>query len=676
MDNREYAQLFLTESREHVAAVNQSLLQLERDSTGPGGASAVGEIFRAVHTIKGMAATMGYTLVADLAHELETVLDSVRRGEMSIEATIMDTLFRSADVLEQAVEAAVAGREGDIVAADLIAALRALTAAPIAPHGVPAPPATAPSEPASATAAQATPPGAELVRIWLHPETPLRGVRAFLIVQALATIGEVVSTTPPIAALQTEDFDNEFSVRLATSQPAGEIERVARAVGDVFEVQVGEPRASGAWAAPTPAWGLPAISMTPAHDMAALSAMTLTPAHGVMTTPSTETRSESGRVRSVRIDVRRLDALMNLIGELVIARGRLTQLATELGDLSLEETVMQSSRLITELRDEITASRMVPVSQVFDRFPRVVRDAARAVGKPVDFVVDGKDIELDRSMLEEIADSLVHLLRNAVDHGIETAEVRAAAGKPAVGRLVLSAVRDRSAVVIKVSDDGKGIDRERVLARAKRDGLVDESKTDLTEDELLRLLARPGFSTAEKVTGLSGRGVGVDAVYTKVRALGGAMDIRSVPGQGTTVLIRLPLTLAIMRALLARVGAETYAIPLAHVSETVELVPDVLRTVKGKEVLLARDEVLPLLRLRTLVGLPAYSPATEIDLEHVVVIDLGDRRAGLVIDELTGQEEIVVKQYDAVRDGPPFFGGATLLGDGRPSLIVDVSSLL
>jgi two-component system chemotaxis sensor kinase CheA len=279
-------------------------------------------------------------------------------------------------------------------------------------------------------------------------------------------------------------------------------------------------------------------------------------------------------------------------------------------------------------------------------------------------------------MLDEIADSLVHLLRNAVDHGIEPAEVRAAAGKPAVGRLVLSAVRDRSAVVIKVSDDGKGIDRERVLARAKRDGLVDESKTDLTEDELLRLLARPGFSTAEKVTGLSGRGVGVDAVYTKVRALGGAMDIRSVPGQGTTVLIRLPLTLAIMRALLARVGAETYAIPLAHVSETVELVPDVLRTVKGKEVLLARDEVLPLLRLRTLVGLPAYAPATEIDLEHVVVIDLGDRRAGLVIDELTGQEEIVVKQYDAVRDGPPFFGGATLLGDGRPSLIVDVSSLL
>lgn len=662
MDNREYGQLFLTESREHVAAVNQALLQLERDATGPDAAAAVGAVFRSVHTIKGMAATMGYGVVADLAHELETVLDRIRRGEQGIDVAIMDTLFRSTDVLEQAVEAAVAGREGDVAAAaaNLVAALRAATAASLAYN-------TATSSPNVAS-----PDRGDLVRIRLLPDAPLRGVRAFLIVQSLAKLGTVTSTTPPLEALQRDEFEAEFFVRVVTSRSSAEIERIVRAAGDVEAVQVGDV-APAVWStSPTPAWGTAAIGMTPAHDMAA---MTLTPAHGIPSA-SGETRSDGGRARSVRIDVRRLDALMNLIGELVIARGRLSQLAGEMGSLALEETVMQSSRLITELRDEITASRMVPVSQVFDRFPRVVRDASKAVGKPVEFVVEGKDIELDRSMLDEIADSLVHLLRNAVDHGIEGPEMRAAAGKPKTGRLVLSAVRDRSAVVIKVSDDGKGIDRERVLERAKRDGLVDPAKNDLTEDELLRLLARPGFSTAEKVTGLSGRGVGVDAVYTKVRALGGAMDIRSAPGQGTTVLIRLPLTLAIMRALLARVGGETYAIPLAHVSETVELVPDVLRTVKGREVLLARDEVLPLLRLRSLVGLPPYEPPTEIDLEHVVVIDLGDRRAGLVIDELTGQEEIVVKQYDAVRDGPPFFGGATLLGDGRPSLIVDVSSLL
>jgi two-component system, chemotaxis family, sensor kinase CheA len=385
--------------------------------------------------------------------------------------------------------------------------------------------------------------------------------------------------------------------------------------------------------------------------------------------------SRNSRARHVRIDVRRLDALMNLAGELVIARGRLTKLSSDLGNADLEETVTQASALITELRDEITASRMVPMSHVFDRFPRIVRDAARSVGKPIDFVVEGKDIELDRSMLDELGDSIVHLLRNAIDHGIEDSEKRAAAGKPEMGRLVLSAARDRSAVVIKVSDDGKGIDRARVLARAKRDGLMDPSRTELTEDELLRLIARPGFSTAEAVTNMSGRGVGVDAVYTRVRSLGGAMDIRSVQGQGTTMILRLPLTLAVVRAVLARIENETYAIPLAHVSESIELHPDDVRTVNGREVLLARDEVLPLLRLRTIVGLPAYIAPSAIELEQVVMIDLGDRRAALVVDELVAQDEIVVKQYDGAREGLSCFAGATLLGDGAPSLIVDVSSL-
>jgi two-component system chemotaxis sensor kinase CheA len=344
--------------------------------------------------------------------------------------------------------------------------------------------------------------------------------------------------------------------------------------------------------------------------------------------------------------------------------------------MSLEETVSQSSQLITELRNEITASRMVPVSHVFDRFPRVVRDAAKGVGKEVEFVVEGKDIELDRSMLDELGDSIVHLLRNAIDHGIEKPDARTAAGKPASR----PTRPQRGARSLRGRDEGDRRwprDRSESSARARearRDRRREQNGSQ--RDELLRLLARPGFSTAERVTGLSGRGVGVDAVYTRVRALGGAMNIRSVPGQGTTMVIRLPLTLAIVRALLARVGDETYAIPLAHVNETIELSPDVLRTVKGREVLLARDEVLPLLRLRALVGLPEYTAANEIDLEHVVVIDLGDRRAGLVIDELTGQEEIVVKQYDAARGGLPFFAGATLLGDGTPSLIVDVSSLL
>jgi len=636
VDNLQYAELFLTESREHVSAVNQALLTLERDATAPTAAAAVGAIFRAVHTIKGMGATMGYAIVAELAHELETVLDRVRRGDLAIDAEVMDVLFRSADVLEQAVEAAVAGRDGEVLAADLVATLHALGLGErTSQRGgwtVPAP-----------TGA------GMLVRVRLAPDTPLRGVRAFIIVQSLAKLGQVTTTEPELDALQAEGFESDFALRLETSKPMADVEQIVRRAGDIADVQVGEDGAASA----------------PRRSAA------------VVVEPMAESTVEvESRTRHVRIDVRRLDTLMNLVGELVIARGRLSQLAAELGDVSLDETVNASSRLITELRDEITASRMVPMAQIFDRFPRVVRDAARSVGKEIDFIVEGKGIELDRSMLDEIGDSIVHLLRNAVDHGIEAPDVRTAQGKPSAGKLVLSASRDRSAVVIRVTDDGRGINRRRVLERAKRDGLVEPTKTELTEDELLRLLARPGFSTAESVTQLSGRGVGIDAVYTRVRSLGGAMDIRSEPGEGTTMVLRLPLTLAIVRALLARVADDIYAIPLAHVSETVELEADAVRTVTGREVLLLRDEVLPLLRLRALVGLPDYVRRDEIELEHVIIIDTGDRRAGLIIDELTGQEEIVVKQYDGVRDGLPFFGGATLLGDGRPALIVDVSSLL
>ncbi|GAC1659638.1 MAG: hypothetical protein NVS4B13_05060 [Candidatus Elarobacter sp.] len=374
----------------------------------------------------------------------------------------------------------------------------------------------------------------------------------------------------------------------------------------------------------------------------------------------------------MRIELRRLDALMNLIGELVIARGRMAQLATTLADPALDETVGQASRLISELQDEIMHSRMVPVWQVFDRFPRMVRDAARSLGKEIEFVIDGKEIELDRSMLDEIGDPIVHLLRNAIDHGIESPAERVAAGKPSAGRLALSAARDRSGVVIRLSDDGRGIDRPKVLRRAQALQIVDAGKTDLTDEELIRLISRAGFSTADRVTDISGRGVGIDAVQTRVRALGGTVDIKSTPGTGTTVTVRLPLTLAIVRALLARVNGEVYAIPLSHVNETVELQRQSQKTVKGRDVLVLRDDVMPLLRLRELMEMAPADGRSE----QVVVLELSERRAGLVVDELMGQQEIVVKQFDAVRGGLPLFSGATILGDGAPALIVDVSSLL
>jgi two-component system chemotaxis sensor kinase CheA len=360
-----------------------------------------------------------------------------------------------------------------------------------------------------------------------------------------------------------------------------------------------------------------------------------------------------------------------LIGELVITRGRLLELAKQLGSGPLDEALTQASRLISDLQDEIMTSRLVPVWQVFDRFPRLVRDAARSLGKEIEFTVEGKDIEIDRSMLDEIGDPIVHLLRNAVDHGLERPDERVAAGKPAAGRLTLSAFRERSSVTVRVADDGRGIDRARVLGKARELGLADAGKSELSDEDLVRLISRPGFSTADRVTDISGRGVGIDAVNTRVRALGGSVEIRTAAGRGTTVSVRLPVTLAIVRALLARVENEIYVVPMTHVNETVQLEASALRTVRGHEVLVMRDDVLPLIRFRELLALPPRTGA----LPQVIVLEVGERRAGLVVDELTGQQDVVVKQFDAVR-GATLFSGATILGDGAPALIVDVGSLL
>ncbi|MEX2178718.1 MAG: chemotaxis protein CheA, partial [Gemmatimonadaceae bacterium] len=376
--------------------------------------------------------------------------------------------------------------------------------------------------------------------------------------------------------------------------------------------------------------------------------------------------------RSIRIDARRLDTLMNLVGELVISRARLQELVSVAGSEALTDAVAQASRLIGELRDEIVTSRMVPVGQVFDRFPRLVRDAARGLDKQVEFTIEGKGIELDRSMLDEIGDPIVHLLRNAVDHGIESPVERVAGGKPAAGRLLLSATRDRNAVAIRVSDDGRGIDRDRVAARARETGLLEASHGELSDDDLLRLIARPGFSTADRVTDLSGRGVGIDAVLARARQLGGSVDVRSVAGRGTTVTLRLPLTLAIVRAILACVDAEQYAIPTTHVRETVELLPENVSLLRGREVLMLREDVLPLIRLRDVVRLPAVAPD---QLEQAVVFEVADKRAALVVDDLVGQQDIVVKRMDQLRDGLRCFSGATILTDGAPALILDVGGL-
>jgi two-component system chemotaxis sensor kinase CheA len=316
---------------------------------------------------------------------------------------------------------------------------------------------------------------------------------------------------------------------------------------------------------------------------------------------------------------------------------------------------------------------MTPMWQVFDRFPRLVRDAARQLNKQVTFRVEGKDIELDRAILDELSDPLVHLLRNAVDHGIEPAAERRRLGKAGDGEIVLAAIRERASVAISVTDDGRGIDRDAVLARAKRQGLVEPSEDTLTDDQLLRILARPGFSTAESVTSVSGRGVGIDVALTRIRGMGGTVDVRTELGRGTTFVLRLPVTLAIMRALIAAVGTERYALPLAYVAETVELGQAERTVVEGREAMVLRDRVVPLVHLRALLGAEGDPP---LATRPVIVVEMGERRAGVVVDGMLGQQEIVVKDFDAPRGTLGVFGGATIMGDGIPALILDAGGLL
>ena len=625
MDLSQYAELFLAESREHLGACNTWLLAWERD---PAATEPVRGLFRSVHTIKGMAATMGYGGVAELAHGMENLLDRLRRGTGSPTPQLIQTLFRATDALERAIGQAVAGggAEPGVAAtvADLDRVTRRLEGGEAAGE-----------EPARSAAAAPAAPAGRLVTVGLRAEAALKGGRGLLVLRRAGELGAVHEITPPVTAFGSEEFDGRFSFRLATSATVAAIDAALRSAGEVDTVLVSQeevraPRGEG----------------------------------GVV---------EAGRSRHLRVDLRRLDALMDLIGELVTVRGRLNDLAARRRDAAMDDLAIQISRLSTELQAEIIQARMTPVWQVFDRFPRLVRDIAQQLGKQVDFRVEGKEIELDRTILDELSDPLVHLLRNAVDHGIEPAAERARLGKPAAGTIALSAVRERASATIMLADDGRGIDRGRILEQARREGLVDPGVTALTDDHLLRVLARPGFSTAAAVTSVSGRGVGIDVAMSKLRAVGGSLEVRTEPGRGTTFVLRLPVTLAIVRALIAKVGSERYALPLTYVAETVELGATPVTTIEGRQALLLRDRVVPVVHLRDLLGAAGDPPRAR---RPVIVVEQGERRAGLVVDGVEGQREIVVKGFDAPPGTLPVFSGATIMGDGTPALILDAGGLL
>jgi two-component system chemotaxis sensor kinase CheA len=623
MDLSKYAALFLAESREHLKSCNSSLLDWERD---PAAVEPVDRLFRAIHTIKGMAATMGYAPVAQLAHASENLLDALRQGRLSATPAVLQLLFRSVDTLGRAVEGAAAGSE-DQPDAGLISELDAAAAGSATPSGSPQPPAAgATIDSKSRRVSDA--PRSRPVQVSIRPGAIMRGARAALVLRRAEALGTVSGMRPPAAQLERDEFDGRFSFRLQTKFPDEEVVTALRSVGDVETVRIEETAA-----------------------------------------PDGEARAQA---RQIRVDLRRLDDLMKQVGELVVAKNRLTSVSLDAGDPILAELSERISRLVSAMQSEVLAARMTPVGEVFERFPRLVRDLSREMGKRIRFDMEGEEIELDRSILDEIGEPLLHLIRNAVDHGIEKSEQRIAAGKSAEGRILLSATRERNTVALRVVDDGRGIDREAILAKARREGAAPETDA-LTDDLLVRVLARPGFSTAQVVSGVSGRGVGVDVAMTRVRALGGTLEVRSELGRSTTFLIRVPLTLAIVRALLAEAGGERYAVPLAYVAETVEFDRHYVTAVRDREALVVRDQVIPTVHLCDLVACRS-SPGSA--RRPTVILEVGERRTALVVDALVGQQDIVVEPFDAPIGLPSYVGGATILADGAPALILDAAALL
>ncbi len=680
MDVNQYLGIFLEEAREHLQTLNRCVLDLEHD---PSDLHILDEIFRSAHTIKGMSATMGYTAIAELTHEMENVLDLLRKGTLTAHAEIIDTLFQCVDRLEQLVEEVANGQPGGVEVSELSAKLAALAkgeTASAAPKTEKAAPKQ--SSPESAThmilndtetqlVNSAISQGMQVIElvVGVRQGTLLKSVRAYMVMKALDELGDVIKTDPVVEELEKDNFGLEFSVLIVTDTPMEKVRDVVLSIAEIETVvatacgksTVQEDEASGA-----------GVTQTVASGSNEIEHATETAKE---TKPATDSAKHKGRAL-LRVDAEKLDSLLNLVGELVINKTRLQQIGLSNQLQELSEAIEQMDRVTTDLQGVVMKLRMVPVSQVFNRFPRMVRDLSHSLGKEINLIIQGEETELDRTVIDEIGDPLVHLLRNSIDHGIEMPEVRTAAGKNPVGEVRLIARHEGNNVLLMVTDDGKGMKAEILRQKAVEKGLLTKAEVDAMDTgEALKLIFLPGFSTAEKVTDVSGRGVGMDAVRTKIEALGGVLELDSNPGQGTRVRIRLPLTLAIIQALLVQVQAETYAIPLGSIDSTINITQQDIRTIQQQEVILLRGQIIPLIRLGNILGVTESDEFKDNQELYVVIVQSGDHSIGLLVDSLVGQQEIVIKSLGKILTGIRQIAGATILGDGQVVLILDVNAL-
>jgi len=637
----EYKQEFIQEAREYLEIMNQNFIKVEK-----GDLDAINEIFRVAHTIKGMAGFMGYKNLEELCHKLESVMGKVRDGQVEITEELIDIMLKAVDAIGEMIDRIEHEDEDRVDVERIVQALTGFLDAEEEKFSKPEKP-----EVKS---------GANLkVDVYIAEDCVMKSVRAALVIENLSEVGEVVGVIPDENEMDKNTFDGHFVVYLKAPN-ASAVEEVISKIAEIerfeimpFEAEDREDQSEGMECKEERI-----IEDADERGEARVEGKDL---------------QRKRKLDSIRVNISQLDTIMNLVGELVISKGRLLQIASDYDIPELKEAVAIMDKSITSLQDEIMRIRMVKVERVFSKFPRMVRDLARKLGKKVEFIMEGLDTELDRTVLDEMSDPLVHLVRNAVDHGIETPEERKAAGKRETGRIKLTAWREKNNIIIELEDDGRGIDVEKIRQKAIERGIISQLEADsMSEEELKMLVFHPGFSTKDEATEVSGRGVGMDVVKTTVERLGGSVRIFSEKGKGTRIRIHLPPTVAIVKSLLVKVAEETYAIPISSVVEALYVDESNFKIIHGNPFMIVRGKLVPAFKLRDLFEIRNGRPEREVG----IIVEKEGERYALIADTIAEQQEIVIKPLTGYLAKIKGFSGVTILGDGRVVPILDISSLL
>lgn len=683
MDVNQYLEIFLDETKEHLENLNAQILKLEQE---PEDVDTINEIFRAAHSLKGMAGTMGYKRMQNLTHDMENVFSEIRSGNMKVNSNLIDTLFQCLDALEEYTnniqETADEGTNDNqpLIAqlAEFLGNEGKMQEAPKAEKKEEKAPAESGSDKKwldiklddseRTVLSKAKEQGKNIygLTIFIHENCLLKAARAFLVYKAVEEKAEIMVCNPPAQDIEDEKFELDFSLIvisddsldniLAAARNVSEIEKV---LGDNYEF---EPVKEEEKAAVVQA-------QTTAKETTAVTQQAKGGEKKAISKPVVN--------RTVRVDIEKLDVLMNLVSELIIAKNSLVSASTAEGssNVGFNEQIEYLESVTTNLHESVMKVRMVPIESVVSKFPRMIRDLSKKLDKKMELYMSGEETELDRTVVDEIGDPLMHLLRNAADHGLESADVRAKLGKPEIGSIFLDAYQDGNNVVIEVRDDGAGINVEAVKKTAIERGVITpEQGESMSEKDIINLLFHAGFSTAKKISDVSGRGVGLDVVKSKIESLSGEVEVKSKMGEGSTWTIRLPLTLAIIQALMVIVGGEKYAISLGSIQTIEDISPSEIKYVQNKEVINLRGTVIPLIRLSKELDIESSKSPDENMV--VVIVKKGEKLAGLVIDELMGQQEIVIKSLGKYISKCKIISGATILGDGEVALILDANTLI